>query len=114
MATLIALDDTDPRGRLPNPPKFTRNGVEMNTDCEKLVPAPAGVDPQLVELVCACTASDFNNRPTLPHLLAQASAAVRDRGVAFYNNNPRETDDKVKKIWQQLTMSGPYADPTDA
>ncbi|KAI1204120.1 uncharacterized protein F4807DRAFT_448929 [Annulohypoxylon truncatum] len=60
------------------------------------------LDPDLRALVCNLMREDRDNIPSLADLDRIATAAVRDRDAAWYNNEEFEQDDTIKKLWHDI------------
>lgn len=67
------------------------------------------LDQCLRKLVCACTARDPNDRPSLDDLLNAALGMIAERDVQWYRDrgqtNPDfETDENIQKILRECTQ----------
>ncbi|KAI0172720.1 kinase-like protein [Hypoxylon sp. FL1284] len=107
MASVIKLDPLLPSMFNAARAQFQWSGNTVLTDGGGLVPRPAGVDRDLVDVVCACMATDFRIRPSLPELLDITLTAVRQRGPDFYGGEQMETDAEISRIWQEIIHNAP-------
>ncbi|KAI1770989.1 hypothetical protein F4818DRAFT_454902 [Hypoxylon cercidicola] len=106
MADLILLGHNP----LPHyPPAQFRwfDGRKIKTNAIHLVPFRRGIDDLLLTLVCACSATEHLDRPTLSFLLANATKAVSGRTALRYGS-PTEEDNAIIQLWQDIVYNAEY------
>ncbi|OTB14769.1 hypothetical protein K445DRAFT_126877 [Daldinia sp. EC12] len=89
---------------------FTWGGRQYTTDATSLIPTPAGVDPALSTLVCACMAEMPNHRPSLNTLVRAALRGVRERGPEIFDDPQMEHNRYVSHIWRRIVNDAPTDD----
>lgn len=75
-------------------------------------PLYSELDINLAVLVARCVSNKKETQPSLSELLARASTAVNRRHAAFYNDREEETDQKIRKLVQELILD-PDADNSE-
>lgn len=82
-------------------------GKMINTAAIQIIPFPDGVDPNLLNIVCA-TMSDPDDRPDLRYLYTKTQQAIANP-PASYRDNPEESDDAISKLWTDIVHNAPTA-----
>lgn len=105
MRELILLGEVD---HVSETPEFQWGDETVKTEARGLVPFPEDVDEDLCELVCACCATDYEDRPTLNFLVEQVLIGCR-KTAADYDDNPDEEDNAVANLWMDIIFNAPVS-----
>lgn len=83
------------------------------TDATALIPTPLSMDDVLCTIVCACMATNPNNRPTLSTLLKLGLQGLDERTPAAYGYEQAEQDSSIFDLWKRIIYDAQIDDDDD-
>ncbi|KAI4866670.1 hypothetical protein F4820DRAFT_468745 [Hypoxylon rubiginosum] len=94
-------------------PYYLWNNRELMTDATALIPTPLSMDDVLCTIVCACMATNPNNRPTLSTLLKLGLQGLDERTPAAYGYEQAEQDSSIFDLWKRIIYDAQIDDDDD-